>query len=158
MTNITSKSGHQITFRQPQSSDFKTLFQYAKTIEKEDTFILLNPQEPLPKKEEQEYLIADLKKIKNGQKVVTLALDNQTVIGSCGVEKKGRRSQHIGVLGIALLKPYRSDGIGKKLIQHTITQAQKKLNLQKIILTCMANNKIAIKFYLQLGFKKFECC
>jgi len=155
MKTISTKSGKKLIFRPPQSNDFEALFKYAKTIEAEDTFILLNPQEPVTYQEEEKYLASVLKAIKTNQKVHILVIDNQKIVGGCHVEKRGRRQTHVGIFGIALLKDYRSEGIGKQLAEYVINQAQQKLNLTQVMLDCLAANLIALKFYQSLGFIEY---
>ena len=145
----------KITFRPPRPTDFEALYRYAKTIEAEDTFITLSPDEPLTKKAEREHFQTDLKKIKQNNKVITCVFDGKKMIGSCGVERQGRRSRHLGEIGIALLKEYRSEGLGKKLFSYTLKQARKKLKLTTAILQCMAENKVALAFYKKRGFKQY---
>ena len=155
MKTITAKSGKKLIFRSPQPSDLKALFKYAKTIEAEDTFILLNPKEPVTYQEEEKYLASILKAIQTNQKVHMLVIDSQKIVGACHVEKRGRRQSHVGIFGIALLKDYRSGGIGKQLAEYVINQAQQKLNLTQVMLDCLAINTIALKFYKSLGFTEY---
>lgn len=155
MKTIISKSGKKIIFRLPKKDDLSALYKYAKEIEAEDTFITLNPQEPLTYKEEKEFLSSFIKDIKAGKKVHMFVLDKNKIIGMCHVQKQGRRSSHVGQLGIALLKQYRSEGIGKKLTEYVLALAKKQLKISKITLSCFINNKIAISFYKKLGFIQF---
>jgi len=155
MKTITTKSGKTLTFRLPQPNDLEALFKYAKTIEAEDTFILLNPQEPVTYQEEEKYLTSILKAIQTNQKVHMLVIDNQKIVGACHVEKRGRRQTHVGIFGIALLKDYRSEGIGKQLAECVINQAQQKLKIIQVMLDCLAANEIALKFYQSLGFTEY---
>jgi len=155
MKTIISKSGKKITFRAPQKDDLDALYKYAKKIEVEDTFITLNPQEPLTYKEEKKFLSSFIKDVKAGKKVHVFALDENKIIGMCHVHKQGRRSGHVGQMGIALLKKYRSEGIGRKLAKHVFALAKKQLKISKITLFCFINNKIALSFYKKLGFIQF---
>jgi len=155
MKTITSKSGKKIIFRLPKKDDLDALYKYAKKIEAEDTFITLNPQEPLTYKEEDKHFSSSLKDIKKGKKVQILVLDGKKIIGMSHVQKQGRRSGHVGQLGIALLKQYRAEGIGKKLVKHILNLAKKELKISKITLSCFVNNKIALSFYKKLGFIQF---
>jgi RimJ/RimL family protein N-acetyltransferase len=154
MKTIISKTGKKIIFRAPQANDLRVLFQYAQEIEAEDTYINLNPKEPVTLAEEKEVLESWLKKQKELKKINTMVFDHQKLIGNCSLEKRGRRSNHVGNLGVALLKSYRSQGIGRQLVEHTINQAKKTLKISQVFLSCLANNKVALKFYHSLGFKK----
>lgn len=155
MKTITTKTGQTLIVRPPQNEDLEVLYQYAKTIETEDTFITLNPNEPINLKEEESFLSNTIKQIKLKKKIQLLVFDQDKIVGASHVEKNGRRSGHIGTFGISLLQPYRSQGIGKKLMQFIISTAQKELNVSKITLSCMSSNQVALKLYRQLGFKKY---
>ena len=155
MKTITSKSGKKITFRSLQEDDLEEMYKYAKKIEAEDTFITLNPAEPLSLKEEKDYFLGSLKKINKTKLVKLLVLDEEKIIGACDIEILGKRQNHVGNFGIALLKDYRSEGIGFKLAKHIIKLSKQKLNISQIILSCFANNTIGIKYYKKLGFTQY---
>lgn len=155
MKTITTKSGKILTVRPLQKGNLAALYQYAKTIEKEDTFITLNPKEPLPLKEEEEFLKNTISQIKEKKKVYFIIFDGKKIVGTSQIGKSGRRRGHIGIFGIALLKSYRSQGIGKKLMKFIIKEAQKTLKITKIDLSCFANNTIGIKLYKNLEFIQY---
>lgn len=155
MKTITSKSGKKITFRPPRKTDLEALYQYAKSLEAEDTFVLLNPSEPVNYQEEKNYLTSLLKDIQAKKKIHVLVVDNHKIAGASHIEKKGRRQGHVGLFGIALLQAYRSGGIGRQLADYVINLAKTQLQLTQIILDCLASNTIAIKFYKSLGFTQY---
>jgi RimJ/RimL family protein N-acetyltransferase len=155
MKTLTTKLGKIISIRLPQPTDLNALYKYAKTIEAEDTYITLNPKEPITLEEEKSFLKHTIDQINKKTKLHFLVLDGDQIIGASHIEKNGRRSTHIGTFGIALLKEYRSQGIGKKLMEYIISEAQTTLKVSKITLNCLANNKVAIKLYKKLGFKKY---
>ncbi|MES2607961.1 MAG: GNAT family N-acetyltransferase [Pseudomonadota bacterium] len=82
-----------------------------------------------------------------------VALDNEKVIGWCDISSFDRPvSKHSGTLGIGILKPYRGQGIGKKLINTTIAAA-KESGLTRVDLTVRENNTNAIALYKKVGFE-----
>lgn len=143
-----------ITFRQIKPSDLKSVYSWVKDIEKEDTFIMLNADEPTSFKEEKEYFRDLFKKTKQKKLVKIAVFDGKKYLGSCDIEKGGKRQGHIGIFGIVLSKECRGQGIGFRLARETIKLAQTKLGIKKIVLNCFANNKIGISFYKKLGFKQ----
>ncbi len=155
MKTISSKTNTSFVVRPPQENDFNALYKFAKTIEAEDTFITLNPTEPLTLDEEKVFFTNTLNQIKAQKKIYLLIFDKNKIIGSAHVEKKGRRQNHVGQFGISILKDYRSQGIGKKFMVYTIKLAQKKLRLSQITLDCFATNTIALDLYQKHGFKQF---
>ncbi len=83
------------------------------------------------------------------------ALDGDVVVGWCDIlPKKFEGLNHVGVLGIGVLAPYRGKGIGKKLLNLAMRHAKEINNLEKVELEVFKSNKIAIKMYEQAGFVK----
>jgi ribosomal protein S18 acetylase RimI-like enzyme len=83
-----------------------------------------------------------------------VAIRNNQVIGWCDISALDRPVfAHIGSLGIGVLAPYRSQGIGKKLIQAALEQARLK-GLTRIELTVREHNQHAISLYERFGFVK----
>ena len=76
------------------------------------------------------------------------------VVGWCDIIPYGRPIHaHCGVLGIALLPPFRGLGHGAKLIGTAIIEAH-RVGLVRIELTVHADNHRAIALYERIGFKK----
>ncbi len=145
-----------VTFRQVKPSDLKSVYAWVKEIEKEDTFITINAAEPVSLKEEKAYFKDLFKKIKQKKAVKIAVFSGKKYLGSCDIEKQGKRQGHVGLFGIALSKECRGRGVGFKLAQKTIELAKKRLGLKQIVLSCFASNKIAINFYKKLGFKQYS--
>lgn len=81
------------------------------------------------------------------------ALHDGKVIGWCDVLRKGVKTlSHSGVLGIGILRDFRGQGVGERLMLATMEDAQKK-GIQRIELWVFENNRPAIALYLKLGFK-----
>jgi len=155
MDKIISKSGKKISLRLPTGDDVGLLYDFAKEIEGEDTFILLNPNEPLTMEEEEKYVEKLIIDIKEKKKLTYMALDESRVIGSCDVTVLGKRQGHVGRMGISLLKEYRGDGIGKKLLVFVMEKAKEKLGISQIVLNCFANNEVACRLYESVGFREY---
>lgn len=81
-----------------------------------------------------------------------VALSAGEVVGWCDVTPKTRPIYaHGGVLGIALLPPFRGQGIGKRLILRTL-EAARAFGLSRVELTVRENNASAIALYKRVGF------
>lgn len=81
-----------------------------------------------------------------------VALDNDKVIGWCDICSLDRPVfAHCGMLGLAVLKAYRGQGLGKALMQKALTLAKAK-GLSRIELTVYQTNTNAIQLYEQFGF------
>jgi ribosomal protein S18 acetylase RimI-like enzyme len=78
------------------------------------------------------------------------------LVGSAQVVQGSLTEKHLGKFGIALSKDYRGFGLGKALMQLTLTEAKKKLTgLEIIELSVWKRNKVARNLYRQFGFKKY---
>ncbi len=81
------------------------------------------------------------------------AINNGRVIGWCDIIPKEHEGlDHVGVLGMGLLEPYRNKGIGKKLFADAVHHAVKFNSIEKIELEVFESNIFAIRFYEKQGF------
>lgn len=144
-----------VTFRQVKPSDLRSVYTWVKAIEKEDTFIIINAAEPISLREERQYFKDLLKKIKQKKLVKLAVFDGKKYLGSCDIERQGKRQGHVGLFGIALSQECRGQGIGFRLAQETIELAKKRLGLKQIALSCFASNKVGISFYKKLDFRQY---
>ena len=81
-----------------------------------------------------------------------VALHMSKVVGWCDIiQKREPIRHHCGILGMGLLRKYRSQGYGQLLLQTTLNAA-KECGLTRIELNVRASNKAAIKFYEKAGF------
>jgi len=82
-----------------------------------------------------------------------VALSGLEVVGWCDVTPKTMPVYaHSGVLGIALLPPFRGQGIGKRLILRAL-DAARAIGLQRVELTVRETNTGAIELYKKVGFE-----
>lgn len=83
---------------------------------------------------------------------VFYAIANNQVVGWADVfPEDSPRMCHRGSLGMGVLKDYRGQGVGTKLLTATIEKS-KQMGLEKIELNVYSNNLNAIKLYKKLGF------
>ncbi|MBD3206832.1 GNAT family N-acetyltransferase [Candidatus Bathyarchaeota archaeon] len=82
-----------------------------------------------------------------------IALLNDEVIGWCEVlPNKGEGFTHSGKIDtMGVLPNYRGQGIGKKLIDATLSAAE-KFSIERVELLVYASNFAAINFYEKIGF------
>lgn len=82
-----------------------------------------------------------------------LGLVNNTIVAWCDISSLDRPIfEHVGTLGVGVLKEYRHLGIGSKLIKEAINAAMLK-GLTRIELTVRESNCNAITLYKSLGFE-----
>ena len=81
-----------------------------------------------------------------------IAIADDTLIGWCDITGLNRHAcNHVGRLGIGIIKEYRGQGIGKELIKSALSLAKKK-GLTRIELTVREDNLKAIALYQNIGF------
>ena len=81
-----------------------------------------------------------------------VALADGEVVGWCdALPKPLPIHRHVGVLGMGLLPASRGQGIGRRLLQHTL-EAARAGGLSRVELTVRQDNPAAIALYEKLGF------
>ncbi len=85
--------------------------------------------------------------------VVSVAEVDGIVVGMCDIQRKSdiAETRHIGILGIAVKKEYRSMGIGRALLEDAIRRSRGMFD--EIILSVLEGNEVAYKLYKSIGFK-----
>ena len=63
------------------------------------------------------------------------------------------RRKHVGYIGMAVLEEWQGQGVGTALMEAAIDLAENWLNLTRIELEVIVDNKPAIKLYEKWGFK-----
>ena len=74
-------------------------------------------------------------------------------VGWCDIVRRTNCPDDVGFLGVGILKEYRGQGWGSKLMAATIAHAQKR-GFREIRLEVRASNYNAIRTYRRLGFVK----
>jgi ribosomal protein S18 acetylase RimI-like enzyme len=85
----------------------------------------------------------------SGSATIWVAIENQTVVGLIGMVAKGNEAE---VEPIIVAKSHRGRGIGKRLLETVIEQAQLK-RVRLLSVKPVARNVEAIKFFHDHGFK-----
>jgi len=101
-----------------------------------------------PSLERVEKFVAD--NVKNGHAQFVADLHGK-VVGWCDAMPGDAGRAHIGCLGMGILRDYRGQGIGKRLLQATIDAVWLR-GLEKIELSVYSSNEPAIALYRSLGF------
>ncbi len=85
------------------------------------------------------------------------ACDEEDLIGTCGfIQESRKKKSHIGIIsGMYVMPAYKSKGIGKKLIEATISKAFENPQIEIITLAVAGSNTIAQNLYQKTGFKEY---
>ena len=77
-------------------------------------------------------------------------------MGISSIELMVRSESHVGIFAISIDQSLRGEGLGRKLMETVIEQAEKLLTDMHIIkLTVKAPNQVARDLYIKLGFKEY---
>ena len=91
----------------------------------------------------------------NGNRIVVVAEADGKAVGMCEIARNrpGSEEDHIGRLGIAVRREYRSNGAGKRLIEEALRQSKGKF--EQIILEVFEDNAVATRLYEKMGFREY---
>lgn len=147
--------GKEIVFRYPTKGDLKSMWEYINAVSKERTFISFQGEE-ISLEEEENFLKSQLERISNNQSVLILVISEGKVIGISGIDMKTRIEKHIGVFGVSIAKQFRGEGIGSKLVELVIKEAEQNITqLEIITLGVFSNNNLAKEMYKKFGFIEY---
>jgi RimJ/RimL family protein N-acetyltransferase len=92
--------------------------------------------------------------MKTGNIIFLVAEENNAIIGFCFVKKKDvpdSELSHVGVLAIRILKKFRGQGLGTKLVSRTLKESKGKFEIIEVYI--MSINKASKALFKKLGFK-----
>ncbi len=81
-----------------------------------------------------------------------VAVKDGRVVGWCDICRMDRPVYlHVGVLGMGILKEFRGQGLGRRLILAALQRAR-EVGIERVELTVYVSNKRAIRLYESVGF------
>ena len=155
INTIITKSGKTVSFRYPTIDDAEILKDYINKLSAEKSFIIFQGEQQTLE-EETKWLKEKLELIAKNKCVFIMAFIDDKLIASSEITLKNLVKKHIGSFGITVEKDYRSEGVGKILMELVISESIKNIKDLKIIeLEVFANNQIAQDLYKKMGFIEF---
>ena len=143
MTDSTS----QIEIRHISERDFEGLHTCLDSVARERKFLGFVEAPSL--ENTRKWLLNGIKK----GTIRLIALDSSEVVGWCDIETSEHEGfTHSGRLGMGLLKEYRGQGIGSRLLEETLSEAR-DLRFERVELDVYASNVIAIGLYEKFNFQ-----
>ncbi|MEO6508951.1 MAG: GNAT family N-acetyltransferase [Patescibacteria group bacterium] len=153
--SFTTSMGKEVVFRYPDQGDALQMCNYINALSQERTFIRYQG-ERIELDDEVKFLQNTLANILENREVYIMAFHNNTLIGSSQISLKDRTERHIGVFGISIAKEYRNEGIGKKLMQRVLLEAESNLpDLEIVTLGVFGDNILGYEIYQKAGFAEF---
>lgn len=150
-----SKKGKKFHLAYPLESDAQIFCDYINALSQEKTFIRLQG-EIINLEEEAKKLNDWLKRIADKKSVELLVFCEEKLVGISAIDMKDKTESHEGSLGISIAKDYRDEGMGEKLMEYILKEAEKNIpQLRIITLGVFSNNPIAKKMYEKFGFKEY---
>lgn len=147
-------SGKSLLIRYLDKGDTQILLDYINTLSKEQTFVRFQGEQ-LTLEEEQKFVDKNLKGIEEETTVQLLTFSDGKLIGVSGVYMLDKVERHIGTFGISLAVEFRSEGIGKILMEKVLEEAKNLKGIKIITLTMFGTNEIAKKLYEKMGFREY---
>ena len=151
---FTAKDGKKVVFREPKSTDARSLMDFINGfVGEEKSGLLIDKKANI--REERRWLKQRIREIKKKQTVMLLVECEGRVVGNCDVTRRIWKESHRAVFGIALSSEARGRGIGEALIRRTIALARQRMRgLEAIDLAVIDYNKRAKELYSKVGFVK----
>lgn len=132
--------------------DAEALIEYTKKVGKETNFLSFG-EEGLELSIQQEELYIQSVLESENQMMLLAKLGQEIIaVASIGGNSK-EKFQHVGELGISILKEYWGQGLGSALMEELLSWAKDYSPLEKIKLAVVKENVTAIALYKKFGFK-----
>jgi len=144
-------SDNKITIEIAKKEDASALIEYVKKVADVTNFLTFDSSEFNKTIEEEERIIEAHDLAKN-QLFIVAKLENK-IIGMLNVQSiNKRRLEHIGVLGMSVLKEFWKKGAGGSLLNYKVCWAKEGGVIKKLNLKVLLNNESAIRLYMKHGF------
>ena len=151
---FTARDGKKVVFREPRSTDARSLMDFINEfVGEEKSGLLIDKKTNI--RAERRWLKQRMREIKGKLTVMLLVEYEGRIVGNCDVKRRMWKESHRAVFGIALNKEIRGRGIGEALIRKTIALAKQRMRgLEAIDLAVIDYNKRAKGLYGKVGFAK----
>ena len=132
--------------------DAEALIEYTKKVGKETDFLSFG-EEGLELTIQQEELYIQSVLESDNQMMLLAKLGQEIIaVASIGGNSK-EKFQHVGELGISILKEYWGQGLGSALMEELLSWVKDYSRLEKIKLAVVQENVAAIALYKKFGFE-----
>ena len=147
------KDGRRVTVRPAQISDTEDVLEQIKSVFAEGEYTVTTIDDDMSDftvDKEKEWINKCIEQ--PGRLFIVAEVDGR-IVGSADLRNGNRkRIQHVGVLGITVIKDFRGVGVGKALMETLLNWASDNPLMEKVSLEVFDINKPAIGLYNKLGF------
>lgn len=141
----------EATIRQAIPADAAELLTIMKKIGQETPYLVMDERGLALTEAEMQENLANLYESLNN--VLLVAIINNKIVGTASVKAANQpRMEHIGEVGISLLRDYWGYGLGTVMMKELIDWAQASGVIRRLELTVQERNQRAIHVYRKLGF------
>lgn len=134
-----------------RESDAEGFLQLCRELDRETSFMLLEPDERISTVEEQRARIADL--LATGNSTILVAEVDSRLVGYLAANGgRFRRERQTAHLVIGILQEFTGRGIGTRLFQE-VERWARDVGLHRLELTVMTHNQAGIALYKKMGFE-----
>jgi RimJ/RimL family protein N-acetyltransferase len=132
------------------SEDAKSALEYFAKLQTENLSTIFRV-DPLPTLEEEVAFLRSFEVSPNSNWFAVVS-DDGAIVGNLGIQADSRAQRsHVGHLGMSILSPFRSVGLGTRLWKTALSWA-KSTDLRRIQLDVLETNWGAIRLYKRFGF------
>ena len=147
-----TKDGKIIILRDLNKKDSpRKLMNFINSFVDEKAFLLVDKKWSLA--EERKWISSTLEEMKKGQTLLLVVEDKGKIIGTISAERQKFKLRNNVLLGIAIKREYRNQGLGYIAMKEVIKRVRKEMKPKNIYLTVISQNKLAKKLYEKLGFR-----
>jgi RimJ/RimL family protein N-acetyltransferase len=147
------KDGRRATIRSAQISDAEGVLEQIKSVFAEREYTVTTIDDDMSDftvDKEKEWINKHIEQL--GHLFIVAEVDSR-IVGSVDLRNGDhKRIQHVGVLGITVIKEFRGLGVGKALMETLLNWASDNPLIEKVSLEVFGINKPAIGLYSKLGF------
>jgi RimJ/RimL family protein N-acetyltransferase len=147
------KDARRVTIRSAQISDAEGVLEQIKSVLAERKYTATTIDDDMSDftvDKEKEWINKHIEQ--PGQLFIVAEVDSRIVGAADFCNGNRKRTQHVGVLGITVIKEFRGLGVGKALMESLLNWASDNLLIEKVSLEVFGINKPAIGLYSKLGF------
>ncbi|MBP1046960.1 GNAT family N-acetyltransferase [Enterococcus sp. BWM-S5] len=142
----------ELTIREAIPDDAQQIIDVLQKVAVETPYLVMDGNGEPMIIEDMEHNLAELYDSPNNTLMVA-TLDGQ-IVGTASVSaSKQKRMEHLGEIGISVLKEYWGFGLGRTMIEALIDWAFEGGIIHRLELTVQERNERAIKLYEKIGFQ-----
>ena len=149
--SATLKDETSILIREATIQDAADFIRCVKSYISDSDYMVMEAEEFSPDITQGREFIYNL--IDSENSLLIVAMHDEKIVGNLDITG-GRRNRlkHTGLVGMGMLKEYRTKGLGSLLLEAGINWAKKNPILEKLWLQILADNSAAISLYKKMGF------